>query len=232
MIYSDKFGKDYEITDSLFVKCQPSVWKSFSSDAYSKYLKRIFDVVLTLLMILPALIIIVPFALLISLDGHSPFYVQRRLGKGGRVFAMIKLRSMCANAENRLQNYLNSDPERQSEWEKSQKLRDDPRITLIGNFIRRTSIDELPQLFNVLAGHMSLVGPRPMMEEQRSLYGAGEYFLMRPGITGSWQVSERNDVDFAERARFDTSYYQRISFWHDVVLLLKTAKVVVAARGR
>jgi lipopolysaccharide/colanic/teichoic acid biosynthesis glycosyltransferase len=231
MIFSDRFGDDYVVIGALFVKCQKSVWERYFSGLYAKFFKRTLDIVLTLLMIVPALLVMLPFAIMIALDGSSPVYFQRRVGKGGRVFRMAKLRSMCVNAENRLHVYLASHPDKKLEWETAQKLQFDPRTTMIGRFIRRTSIDELPQLFNVLAGHMSLVGPRPMMEEQRCLAHADEYFLMRPGITGEWQVSKRNEVSFSERASYDRSYFLNISFWHDFKLLIQTVGAVLNARG-
>ncbi|MCV2893678.1 sugar transferase [Lentibacter sp. XHP0401] len=231
MIYSDKRGEDYVVSGALFVKCQKSFWEKCFSGLYAKFFKRLIDIVLTLLILLPALFIMLPFAIMIALDGSSPLYFQRRVGKGGRVFRMAKLRSMCVNAENLLHVHLASHPDQKIEWDTTQKLRSDPRTTRIGNFIRRTSIDELPQLFNVLAGHMSLVGPRPMMEEQRSLAHAKEYFLMRPGITGEWQVSVRNEANFSERAFYDNSYFKNISLRHDFKLLWQTVRVVFNARG-
>ena len=118
-----------------------------------------------------------------------------------------------------------------AEWDASQKLRDDPRITRVGRILRRTSLDELPQLWNVLRGDMSLVGPRPMMPSQRSLYPGRAYFALRPGLTGLWQVSKRNEASFAERASFDDDYYRRLSFALDARVLVATVRVVLRATG-
>jgi lipopolysaccharide/colanic/teichoic acid biosynthesis glycosyltransferase len=175
--------------------------------------------------------LIILIALFVSLDGHSPFYSQRRLGMGGRSFTLWKLRSMVPDADVRLREHLSADPAARAEWDRTQKLMDDPRITRIGRFIRKCSIDELPQLWNVLRGDMSLVGPRPMMPEQASLYPGISYFALRPGITGTWQVSARNASSFAERARFDSDYYRSVSFGTDLGILLATVQVVVRGTG-
>ena len=127
---------------------------------------------------------------------------------------MWKLRSMVPNAEAVLEAHLASNPDARAEWDLNQKLNDDPRITRFGRALRRSSFDELPQLWNVLQGEMSLVGPRPMMCSQKSLYPGQEYYLMRPGVTGFWQVSARNQTSFRERAEFDRAYYAAISFEH------------------
>jgi lipopolysaccharide/colanic/teichoic acid biosynthesis glycosyltransferase len=170
-------------------------------------------------------------ALLISLDGHSPFYRQKRLGRHGRIFTLWKLRSMVAGADARLEAHLTADPVARAEWTLTQKLKEDPRITRIGRFLRKSSADELPQLWNVLRGDMSLVGPRPMMPDQASLYPGTAYYALRPGITGSWQVSARNDSSFADRARFDTDYERRVSAATDLAILLATVRVVLRGTG-
>jgi lipopolysaccharide/colanic/teichoic acid biosynthesis glycosyltransferase len=175
--------------------------------------------------------LIMLIALFVSLDGHSPFYSQRRLGMGGRSFTLWKLRSMVPDADTRLREHLSADPAARAEWDRTQKLMNDPRITRMGRFIRKCSIDELPQLWNVLRGDMSLVGPRPMMPEQASLYPGISYFALRPGITGTWQVSARNESSFAERARFDSDYYRSVSLGTDLGILLATVRVVVRGTG-
>ncbi len=151
-------------------------------------MKRALDVALVLLAAPLALLIIVLFCPLIMLDGKSPFYTQPRVGRNGRIFRMWKLRSMVADADARLGAYLDANPERRREWDENQKLRDDPRITRVGRIIRKTSIDELPQLWNVLRGEMSMVGPRPMMPDQQAIYPGTAYYALRPGITGFWQT--------------------------------------------
>ena len=171
---------------------------------YRDGLKRALDVTLELIAALPVLIILMVLAALISLDGGSPIYLQKRVGRSGRVFHMWKLRSMVMNADALLEQHLARDPALRREWNHTQKLRHDPRITRIGRIIRKTSLDELPQLWNVLRGDMSLVGPRPMMIDQQDLYPGTAYYALRPGITGFWQTSVRNESSFAERAGFDT----------------------------
>ena len=188
---------------------------------YRSALKRVLDITVVLVAALPVLLLLLPFCLLIMCDGTSPFYRQKRVGRDGAVFGIWKLRSMVPDAENLLEAHLAADPAARAEWDHSQKLRHDPRITRIGHLIRKTSIDELPQLWNVLRGHMSLVGPRPMMVDQRRIYPGTAYYALRPGITGLWQTSVRNESSFAERAGFDADYLRKLSFRTDVVLLLK-----------
>jgi lipopolysaccharide/colanic/teichoic acid biosynthesis glycosyltransferase len=198
---------------------------------YRDGVKRVLDVaavLLTLPVVLPLLLLM---AIGVAMDGHAPFYAQRRLGLGGRQFTLWKLRTMVPGADSKLEAYLASNPEARAEWNRTQKLKSDPRITRIGRIMRKCSVDELPQLWNVLKGDMSLVGPRPMMPDQAPLYPGSAYYALRPGITGPWQVSARNDCSFAERARFDTDYERNLSFWTDLKLLLATVKVVVRATG-
>jgi lipopolysaccharide/colanic/teichoic acid biosynthesis glycosyltransferase len=190
------------------------------------------DVVLIILatpFILPLLLIV---ALIASLDGKQPFYHQQRLGQGGRHFRFWKFRTMVPNADEILEKHLAENPLAAREWHVSQKLTNDPRITEFGHFLRKTSLDELPQLYNVLKGDMSLVGPRPMMPKQRKLYPGRYYEAMRPGITGLWQVSERNEVAFSERARFDKKYAREVSLAMDARVLLQTVRVVLVANGK
>lgn len=202
---------------------------------YADSLKRGFDffiVVVALVLTAPVLIPLMLIILgIVALDGHSPIYRQRRIGLNGRIYGIFKIRTMVPNAEQRLEEYLASDPEARAEWNSHQKLRHDPRITRFGNFLRKSSLDELPQLINVLKGDMSLVGPRPMMECQRALYPGRAYYRMRPGITGPWQVSDRNQSTFADRALFDGDYYHDVSFGTDVKLLMQTVSVVLRSTG-
>lgn len=138
---------------------------------------------------------------------------------------------MIVNADAQLETYLASDPTARAEWDSTQKLKVDPRITRFGRILRKSSLDELPQLWNVLKGDMSLVGPRPMMPCQRDLYPGSAYYRLRPGITGPWQVSRRNESTFADRARFDTDYDRTLSLGTDIGLLISTVRVVVRATG-
>jgi lipopolysaccharide/colanic/teichoic acid biosynthesis glycosyltransferase len=199
---------------------------------YRNHAKRVLDVVLVLLAALPVLTVVIMLALVIWVaERRNPFYLQDRLGLHGRVFRMWKLRTMVPDADQVLETYLAANPEARLEWERTQKLRHDPRVTRLGDAMRRTSLDELPQLWNVLKGDMSLVGPRPMMVNQKDLYPGAEYYLMRPGITGFWQTSVRNLSSFSERATYDRQYYQNLSLKTDVTLILRTVKVVATGTG-
>jgi len=201
------------------------------SGLYRNFGKRALDVTLILLalpFVLPVLLILM--ALVIT-DGGRPLYSQDRVGRHGRIYRIWKLRSMVMSADQKLEAHLAADPAARAEWDEMQKLRDDPRITRVGRLIRKSSLDELPQLLNVLMGDMSLVGPRPMMPEQRVLYPGRAYYELRPGITGPWQVSERNATSFADRARFDDKYHQDLSLATDARLLASTVKVVLRATG-
>ncbi|PIE14208.1 MAG: sugar transferase [Rhodobacterales bacterium] len=198
---------------------------------YRRVFKRVLDFCFAALLMPIALLILAPITLLIALDGASPFYWQNRIGKNGRVYRMLKLRSMVPNADTMLEGYLDENPEARREWDELQKLKKDPRITWVGRFIRKTSIDELPQLWNVLIGEMSLVGPRPIMCDQRKLYPGLDYYAMRPGITGYWQISDRNECSFAERALFDADYYRELSLGTDFAVLTRTVRVVLRATG-
>lgn len=198
---------------------------------YRHFAKRALDILLVIVAALPVLAVILPLAILVALDGRSPFYVQERVGQNGRFFRMWKLRSMVPDADAVLEACLSADPAARAEWNHHQKLRNDPRITTIGAILRRSSFDELPQLWNVLIGDMSVVGPRPMMLNQRVLYPGTEYYAMRPGITGFWQISVRNESSFRERAQFDRSYFQQMSFGTDLRVIARTVGVVMKATG-
>lgn len=197
-------------------------------------LKRVFDLTICIiggLLILPFVIII---ALLVKLDSPGPiFYKHHRLGKGGKPFMAWKFRSMVSNSKEVLQKLLADNPERRSEWEANQKLRDDPRITRMGNFLRRTSLDELPKIWNVLKGEMSLIGPRPIVEDEVEKY-AHHYALfasVKPGMSGLWQVSGRSETDYEERIALDILYIQSWSLWLDLYILFKTVGVVIEGKG-
>ena len=193
--------------------------------------KRLFDLAFVALIALPVVLVLAVLSILIAMDGHSPFYVQKRLGMHGKVFRMYKLRSMVPNADKVLNAYLDSNPEARAEWDRNQKLKKDPRVTWVGRLIRKTSLDELPQFLNVLKGEMSVVGPRPMMTDQRDLYPGTEYYEMRPGITGAWQTSARNESSFAQRAEYDRDYFYHLSLLTDLKIVLRTFGVVVRATG-
>jgi exopolysaccharide production protein ExoY len=204
---------------------------TFGNVVYTTRLKRVVDSTLVLLSLPVVLPLILFMAFLVSLDGHKPFYVQDRIGRNGRTFKFWKLRTMVHDADARLANFLATDSLGLAEWTENQKLRCDPRVTRIGAFLRKTSLDELPQLWNVLRGDMSIVGPRPMMPQQRNLYPGNAYFRMRPGITGTWQVSDRNNCSFAARAQFDDDYFRSASFFGDLRIIAATVRVVFRATG-
>jgi undecaprenyl-phosphate galactose phosphotransferase len=149
------------------------------------------------------------------------------------MFGCLKFRSMVPDADEILKRRLDDDPDARTEWEQGFKLKDDPRITPIGAFLRRTSLDELPQLWNVLKGEMSLVGPRPIIEEELERYGdqVGYYLETRPGITGLWQISGRNNTSYDDRVALDSWYVRNWSLWYDLVILVKTINVVVKGQG-
>jgi len=193
--------------------------------------KRGFDILVVVLIGPFALLLVGLLALIIRMDGGTAFFCQARLGKNGRLFGLWKLRTMVPNAEQLLSVYLDENPPARIEWDTTQKLRNDPRITRLGAYLRKYSVDELPQLLNVLIGDMSLVGPRPMIPEQRQYYPETAYFGMRPGLTGLWQISERNDCSFAERAMQDTRYARTMSFATDLRILLMTPAVVLRGTG-
>jgi exopolysaccharide production protein ExoY len=193
--------------------------------------KRFFDVAVTLLAAPFALLIVALCAMLIRLNGGKAFFSQPRVGKGGRIFNLWKLRTMAPDADRKLAEYLASNPAAKAEWETKQKLEKDPRITWLGKYLRKYSIDELPQLLNVIAGDMSLVGPRPMLPEQRQYYPGTAYFNLRPGLTGLWQISERNGCTFIERALHDTRYSGMMSFSADLWILVRTPMVVFKGTG-
>jgi lipopolysaccharide/colanic/teichoic acid biosynthesis glycosyltransferase len=198
---------------------------------YRSRIKRALDVLAVLAAAPLVLPLVALLALLVRRDGGPAFYVQTRLGRGGRPYRMWKLRSMVVDADARMERHLAACPSARTEWDATQKLKEDPRITAMGRLLRKSSLDELPQLWNVLRGDMSLVGPRPMMPGQRVLYPGRAYFRLRPGITGPWQVSHRNGTTFAARAGFDAAYEREMSFLTDTRLLLATVRVVLRATG-
>ena len=195
--------------------------------------KRIFDTVaavLLLVLLSPAMLLI---AALVRRDGGPALFSHPRVGKRRKTFKCYKFRTMVIDAEQRLEQVLQQSPELRQQWEEERKLRDDPRVSPLGRFLRRTSLDELPQLLNVIRGEMSLVGPRPVVSAELPRYGddVGYYLMVRPGMTGLWQVSGRSDVDYDARVYLDSWYVKNWSLWTDMVILLKTVRVVLARSG-
>lgn len=196
--------------------------------------KRAFDVLVALVALCVAAPVMVITSVAIKLlDGGPVFFVQQRIGFAERSFPCLKFRTMEMGAEEKLRQYLLAHDGAAAEWQSSRKLKRDPRITLIGGALRRTSIDELPQLFNVLLGHMSMVGPRPVVAEEIQYYGgdAQAYFSTRPGLTGAWQISGRNDISYPERVQLDCRYCSQWSFSKDVMIMLKTLPILLMRKG-
>lgn len=197
--------------------------------------KRAFDLALAVLM-LPLLL---PVILMLGIgvwahDRGNPFFVHRRVGYDNRIFGCMKLRTMVVDAERRLAELLATDKAAAEEWAETQKLNDDPRVTRYGRFLRKTSLDELPQLFNVLRGEMSFVGPRPVVPDELLRYGvhAENYARVRPGITGPWQATGRNDLSYPERVKLDVEYERTHTFVGDVKIILMTARAVFKGTGK
>jgi UDP-galactose-lipid carrier transferase len=199
----------------------------------ARVLKRIFDVLVGGFLVVMLLPIFAILAALVAKDGGSAFFGHTRIGQNGRKFKCYKFRSMVPNADKVLRELLERDPVARAEWDKDFKLKHDIRVTRIGSLLRKTSLDELPQLWNVLRGDMSLVGPRPVIEMEIERYGedAAYYLLAKPGITGLWQVSGRNDTDYARRVFLDAWYVKNWSLWYDVSILFKTVSVVLKRDG-
>lgn len=200
----------------------------------ARFAKRVLDVTLVILFAPIIATLVAIAAVLIKLeDGGPVFYGSNRIGHRGRTFKVWKLRSMVTDGERRLANYLAAHPHELAGWQLTQKLKTDPRVTKVGRIIRKTSIDELPQFWNVMIGEMSIVGPRPVLENQIPLYGPSFelYKQVRPGITGLWQVSGRNHLSFAERVLLDKYVIQNWSVWLDIYILGCTANVVFTAEG-
>jgi len=200
----------------------------------TELVRRSVDLVLATL----ALVFFAPLMVLVAVavwlqDRGPVFYAHSRVGRDGRVFKCLKFRSMLVDSEARLQRLLAESAEARAEWDRDHKLRNDPRITALGSFLRRSSLDELPQLFNVLAGEMSLVGPRPIVAGEVKRYGRrfGHYCSVRPGITGLWQVSGRNDVSYRRRVAIDTCYAQNQSLALDLRILIATVPSVLMRKG-
>lgn len=196
--------------------------------------KRSFDMAsaaLALLIFSPIFLLI---AALVKFSDPGPiFYGHRRVGHNGRYFHCLKFRTMAMNGDEMLRQYLAANPEAAEEWRATRKLKNDPRVTAVGAVLRKLSLDELPQLLNIIRGEMSVVGPRPVVDEELSYYesDAAYYLSTRPGLTGLWQISGRNDVSYKTRVAFDTQYVQNWSMRQDVFIIVKTIPAVCLSRG-
>ena len=195
--------------------------------------KRCFDVVFSLSVLILFSPVYLLLALLIALSSQGPiFYIQERVGKDYKPFRCIKFRTMVVNAEEVLEQMMATSPDLREEFEDNFKLKDDPRITWIGKFLRVTSLDEFPQFWNVLTGDMSVVGPRPLVPEELSKYGnqIDKVLMIRPGITGLWQVSGRNDIPYPRRVQIDVYYVNARNFWLDLCVVIKTIGIVISPK--
>ncbi len=196
-------------------------------------MKRLTDIVIASAMIAFFAPLMAIIYILVRADGGPGIFIQKRIGKDGALFPCFKFRSMSPDAEQRLQRLLVVNEQCRREWDTERKLRNDPRITRLGLFLRRKSLDELPQLFNVLRGEMSLVGPRPITPDEAAKYGAniGYYMRTRPGLTGAWQVSGRNDLSYEQRVALDVDYATNWRWPRDFAILFRTVGVVLSGRG-
>lgn len=206
------------------------ITRSWSLGATLKRLLDILGAIVLGLVFLPLMLVIV---VLLGREGGPAIYRHRRIGRDGRAFECLKFRSMVPDADRVLRELLERQPELKAEWVRDHKLRGDPRVTALGRFLRRTSLDELPQLWNVLRGEMSLVGPRPVVREELMRYGRSlpVYLSAKPGITGLWQVTGRNDTDYRRRVALDVYYVRKQNLLLDLYILLKTTRVVLGGGG-
>jgi Undecaprenyl-phosphate galactose phosphotransferase WbaP len=195
--------------------------------------KRLVDLIGAMVLAVVFSPLMLAIVLLMRRDNGSVIYKHRRIGRDGRAFECLKFRTMVPNAEQVLRDLLEKNPEFKAEWVRDHKLRNDPRITRLGRFLRRTSLDELPQIWNVVRGEMSLVGPRPVVREELLRYGrnVGAYLAAKPGITGLWQVTGRNDTDYRRRVVLDTYYVCNQNLALDLYILFKTTGVVLGGNG-
>ena len=199
-----------------------------------RVLKRGLDLLLVLLCLPFLLLMIASIAAIIRITSPGPiFFSHRRIRRHGRFFSMWKFRTMCVNSAEVLENYLAANPSARAEWRKDHKLKNDPRVTRVGEFLRRTSLDELPQLWNVITGTMSLVGPRPIVAAEVEKYGEyfADYCLVKPGVTGLWQVSGRSSLSYPERVQLDREYAHHWSLSADVRILCRTFSSVANQDG-
>jgi exopolysaccharide production protein ExoY len=202
-----------------------------ASSAAGRAAKRAMDIVLAAVAIVLLSPVMAATALLVRLTMGAPVvFAHRRVGLGGRAFRCFKFRTMVGDAEEVLSRHLAADPAAAAEWRETRKLRDDPRVTPLGRMLRKSSLDELPQLFNVLRGEMSCVGPRPVVEDELARYGAATaaYLSVRPGVTGAWQAGGRSSVSYEARVALDRAYVQNWSLWGDVVIILRTIPALMS----
>lgn len=201
-----------------------------------KFTKRIIDIIgsiIGILILIPTTLIIYLARKVLKEDKGPLFYEQLRYGKNGKVFRLYKFRTMCIGADKKLKEYLENNDEAREEFEKTHKLQNDPRITKIGNFLRKSSLDELPQMINILKGDMSFVGPRPVVEKEVEEYGTNKdkFLSVRPGLTGYWQVNGRSNTTYEERMKMEFYYVDNCSLWLDIKIFFKTFITVFKKEG-
>ena len=197
--------------------------------------KRLFDLLVCLLTLPSALILVVVLAVVVALDGGKPFYRHERVGRDGKMFGCLKVRTMAVNADDLLARLLASDAAAAAEWSQFQKLENDPRVTRLGRFLRKSNLDELPQIWNVLVGDMSWVGPRPVTREELERYGRDRraYLSVRPGITGRWQIiPNRNSISYSDRVKLDVEYVRTVGLLNDLWIMTHTVKHVLHHSGK
>jgi exopolysaccharide production protein ExoY len=199
-----------------------------------QFLKRSFDISFALVFLIASLPVLIILAIALQVDSQGRlFFVQQRVGHNGKLFNCFKFRTMHEDAETLLESLLANCSEARREWDLDHKLRNDPRVTWLGGIVRKLSLDELPQLLNILSGEMSVVGPRPIVQAEISKYGSYfvDYCAVKPGLTGLWQVSGRNDVTYDERVQLDSEYRRKASFMFDFGIVLRTVPAVLGAKG-
>jgi lipopolysaccharide/colanic/teichoic acid biosynthesis glycosyltransferase len=243
MITRSRYGNARAISKGLRTPASKSESKSGAKSRSERnrtdrrsaeYGKRLFDVMFSLSVLVVFFPVYIVLALLIYINSPGPvWYVQRRVGRNGRIFGCIKFRTMVVGADQMLMEMLDTCPDTKTEFETDFKLKDDPRITPIGKWLRMTSLDEFPQFWNVLMGDMSVVGPRPLVTEELHKYGSAidKVLTIRPGITGLWQVSGRNDIPYDRRVQIDLYYVHAHNFWMDLSIVVKTVGVVIFPKG-
>jgi len=221
------------LDQKVFLRSAPDTVRVVRSWSFRAALKRVVDIVGAIALGLVFSPLIVGIVVLLRRAGGPVIYRHRRVGRDGRMFECLKFRTMVPDADRALRALLEAHPELKAEWLRDHKLRNDPRITGLGRFLRRTSLDELPQIWNVLRGEMSLVGPRPVVREELMRYGRSlpVYLSAKPGITGLWQVTGRNDTDYRRRVALDVYYVYRQNLLLDLYILLRTTRVVLGGGG-
>lgn len=233
-VISENININYLIDNDIIVSI-PNEPITISENKLNKLVKRIMDIIGGFLgtLILVPLTFVIYIANLIEKDRGPIFYMQKRIGKDGKIFTMYKYRSMVVNADKKLNRYLKENEEAKKEYEQYKKLKEDPRVTKVGNFLRKTSLDEFPQFINVLKGDMSLVGPRPYLRREKKDMGESYKTItsVKPGVTGYWQVNGRSEKDFKERTSMDIDYIHDQNLWFDIKIIIKTALKIFKKEG-